>query len=146
MLVDTLFWRRNLRIPEKTIDVLELLLYHRYNMLDDIDLNDDECQFLLSWEEVYKKGALTYWVLLLLSKNQYDAGQLYTELRESDMSLNEHSLYRMLRRLYDVGIIDTVGKSGRNKYYQTSEKGARILSVFMRRNITLYIPKIGEDL
>lgn len=116
-------------------------------MLEKIDLTDDEYQFLLGWEEVYKKGALTHRVLLLLSEGQYDAPQLYEQLKQNDVSLNEHSLYRLLRRLYDVGVIDRIGKFGRNKYYQISEKGARVLAVFTERNITPYIRhKEGENL
>ncbi len=108
-------------------------------MQQNVDLSDDEFQFLLGWEEVYKKGALTYRILLLLSEEHYDAAQLYARLQKNDTTLNEHSLYRLLRRLYAVGIIDIAGKVGRNKYYQISEKGARILMVFTARNITPYL-------
>ncbi|HMR73265.1 MAG TPA: helix-turn-helix transcriptional regulator [Candidatus Saccharibacteria bacterium] len=114
-------------------------------MQPNIDLNDDEFQFLLSWEEVYKKGALTYRVLLLLNEERYDAAQLYMRLQENDTSLNEHSLYRLLRRLYDVGVIDIAGKLGRNKYYQISEKGARVLTVFTTRNIAPYAKLYNKE-
>ncbi len=100
-----------------------------------VTLTDDEQEFLTSWEEVYKKGMLTYWVLWHLSKQEYDASSLYTALTESGIEVNEHSLYRMLRRFDDVGLIDSKGKFGRNKYFATSDKGMRILQTFVNRNI-----------
>ena len=99
------------------------------------DLNKDEIDFLQSWEEVHKKGILTFWVLFYVSKESYDAGALYEILAKNDTTLNEHSLYRLLRRLYDVGLVDQDRKLGRNKYYSISTKGKNILNVFTTRNI-----------
>ena len=98
-------------------------------------LTDDELVFLDGWEEVYKKGILTFWVLFHLSQNEYDAGTLYQELASSDTSLNEHSLYRLLRRLYDVGLLEQSRTDGRNKFYVISQKGRNILTAFTARNI-----------
>lgn len=98
-------------------------------------LGDDEKQFLEAWEEVYKKGILTFWILQYLSKDTYDAHGLFLLLDETDTTLNEHSLYRTLRRLYDVGVIDFAQTEGRNKFYRLSTKGARILKAFTERNI-----------
>jgi len=91
--------------------------------------------FLQIWEDVHKKGILTFWVLFYVSKGSYDAGTLYEVLAKNDTTLNEHSLYRLLRRLYDVGLVNQDRKQGRNKYYSISDKGKNILNVFMVRNI-----------
>lgn len=99
------------------------------------DLNKDEADFLTSWEEVHKKGILTFWVLFYVSKKRYDAGALYQQLAKDDSSLNEHSLYRLLRRLYDVGLVDQAYTEGRKKFYCISDKGRKILNAFMVRNI-----------
>jgi len=99
------------------------------------DLNQDETEFLQSWEDVYKKGILTFWVLFYVSQDSYDAGALYKVLAKNDTTLNEHSLYRLLRRLYDVGLLEQDRKQGRNKFYSISNKGRNILNVFMARNI-----------
>lgn len=98
-------------------------------------LTDDDRAFLDSWEEVYKRGILTFWVLYYLSTDNHDAASLYAMLSDNDTSLNEHSLYRMLRRLYDVGIIDQTSSDGRRKYYHISQKGQRVLNAFVERNI-----------
>ncbi len=105
-------------------------------MSADIDtLNNDELQFLNDWEEVYKKGILTFWVLFYVSQATYDARSLYEKLEADDTSLNEHSIYRLLRRLYDVGLIDQSHTEGRKKFYTISQKGRRILTAFTKRNI-----------
>ncbi len=111
-------------------------MYLKYTMNVRIeDLTKDETDFLLSWEDVYKKGIVTFWVLYYLSQKQYDAGTLYTLISANDASLNEHSMYRLLRRLYDVGLLEQTRKEGRNKYYTISEKGKNILNTFTARNI-----------
>jgi DNA-binding PadR family transcriptional regulator len=99
------------------------------------DLTKDEHVFLESWEEVYKKGILTFWVLFYLSQKEYDARSLYRELAKSDTSLNEHSMYRMLRRLFEVGLLENSHNEGRNKFYRISHKGTNILTAFTARNI-----------
>jgi len=100
------------------------------------ELNEDETNFLQSWEDVYKKGIVTFWVLFYLSQDQHDAGTLYKLISENDTSLNEHSMYRLLRRLHDVGLLEQSRTKGRNKFYSISDKGKNILNVFTTRNIT----------
>lgn len=99
------------------------------------DLDKDEANFLQSWEDVYKKGIVTFWVLFHLSQQEYDAGALYRIMLESDTTLNEHSMYRLLRRLYDVGLLEHARTQGRNKFYVISQKGRNVLNVFTARNI-----------
>lgn len=98
-------------------------------------LDDDEQQFLNDWEDVYKKGIVTFWVLFHLSQATLDARRVCELLEQGDTSINEHSIYRLLRRLYDVGLIDQSHSEGRNKFYTLSLKGSKILTVFMARNI-----------
>ena len=105
-------------------------------MLHSIEsLTNDERQFLNDWEEVHKRGILTFWVLFHLSQESHDAGTVCEVLHQTDTSINEHSIYRLLRRLYDVGLIDQTHSEGRNKYYKISDKGSRILTAFIARNI-----------
>lgn len=99
------------------------------------NLTNDELVFLDGWEEVYKKGILTFWVLFYISQEEYDASSLYKRLAKNDTSINEHSLYRLLRRLDDVGVIELSRKDGRNRYFTISQKGAHILEAFTMRNI-----------
>lgn len=112
--------------------------------VDNDILNSDERQFLNDWEEVYKKGILTFWVLFYLSQSTHDANSLCELLISNDTSLNEHSIYRLLRRLYDVGMIDQSHTKGRNKYYQISPKGRRTLTAFTARNIAPLSQSLGD--
>lgn len=99
------------------------------------DLTSDDQVYLESWEEVHKKSMLTFWVLHHLSSQSLSASELYTQLYRSGQDINEHSLYRILRRFYDIGLVDTPSKNGKVKYYQLSLKGKRILQAFIQHNI-----------
>lgn len=106
---------------------------------------EDEIYFdklLEGWEETYKKGQLTFWILLSL----YD-GPLYPDeikakiagISEGSIMCEEQSLYRALRKFYDAEIVNfelREGNKGPNrKYYCLSGMGRRLLETFVSRNI-----------
>lgn len=101
-------------------------------------LTKDEQEFLSTWEEIYKRGHLTFWILLALYSGAHTAQNIVTfmERHALDFSVNEQSLYRALRRYDDVGlIIITKGDSNRQKHYRLSETGKHVLKAFITRNI-----------
>ena len=100
-----------------------------------IELTEDDNVFLLSWEEVHKKSMLTFWVLQYLSQTELSASELYEKLSHDQVEVNEHSLYLMLRRFYDIDLIDQTSREGKVKYYRLSDKGRRILAAFTQNNI-----------
>jgi DNA-binding PadR family transcriptional regulator len=102
-------------------------------------------ELLQQWEETYKKGLLTFWLLLLLSKRKaypYEMKSAITELSQGTMTAEENSIYRALRRLSKSGIVDSeirpsdTGPSRR--YFFITEVGYQLLTNFIQRNIHVF--------
>lgn len=101
-----------------------------------------EQKLLNSWEEVYKKGQLTFWILLSLKNSPMDMASIksYIETNTNKtMTADDQSMYRALRRYFEANIVifDTApGKSGpEKKIYRLSSTGESLLSSFIKRNI-----------
>jgi len=81
-------------------------------------MNEYEQQLLDGWEEVFKKGQLTLWIMLAL------------------------------RRYYEVGLVEFTQEPGRNgpdrKVYALSDIGRTVLDQFLERNIrsVFYQPEL----
>lgn len=101
-------------------------------------------ELLQTWEETYKKGQLTLWLLLALR----DTPRYTTEVREfihsnasGSIKCEEQSVYRALRKFYDLEIVDyemREGKSGPSrKYYFLTNIGQTLLKTFIERNIKI---------
>ncbi|HEY5271551.1 MAG TPA: helix-turn-helix transcriptional regulator, partial [Anaerolineales bacterium] len=104
--------------------------------LDEID------RLLLNWEEVYKKGLLTFWLLLLLHERAayaYEINDAVQKISQGTISADNNSIYRALSRFETMGIVTSdlrqsdIGPA--RKYYGLSEKGVLLLGKFIQRNI-----------
>jgi DNA-binding PadR family transcriptional regulator len=107
------------------------------------DLDAYERRVLDGWEEIYKRGLLTMWLLLAVSERARYAPEIATFLAErtgGTMAADNRSLYRALRRLVDVGLVQDVGRPAERtgadrKYFSLTESGERVLDVFLERNV-----------
>lgn len=108
---------------------------------DGSDVNE----LLAKWEQVYKKGLLTFWILLLLHERPAYPYEMSAEIRTlslGTLSADDNSLYRALSRFEGVGIV--VGEFRQSdsgpprKYYRLTSKGFRLLANFIRRNILIF--------
>lgn len=107
---------------------------------------------LSTWEEVYKKGLLTFWLLLLLHERPsypYEIGQAIRELSLETISADDNSIYRALYRFEGMGIVSSelqqsnTGPSRR--YYNLTDRGRQLLADFITRNILVFEkPAIAE--
>jgi len=106
------------------------------------DLDDYEKKLLEGWEDVFKKGQLTLWIMLALK----DGPKHMTEIKEfiyrstnGSLSADDKSMYRALRRYYDTELVDfkqEPGKGGPDlKVYSISQVGIKVLNEFTGRNI-----------
>jgi PadR family transcriptional regulator PadR len=110
------------------------------------DMNLDEIdRLLLNWEEVYKKGLLTFWLLLLLHERAayaYEINDAVQKISQGTISADNNSIYRALGRFEAMGIVNSdlrqsdIGPA--RKYYVLSEKGVILLGKFIQRNILLF--------
>ena len=102
-------------------------------------------ELLAAWEETYKKGQLTFWILLSLKdgKKYVDEIRSFVVERSNDtMSCEEQSIYRNLRKYHHLGIVDfdtgRGNKGPERKYYYLTELGNSLLDKFIERNISLF--------
>lgn len=108
--------------------------------------NQEEIDKLLaSWEGVYKKGLLTFWLLLLLNEQSayaYEINDAIQSLSQGTISADNNSIYRSLNRFEKMGIVESelqqsdIGPARR--YYKLTEKGSLLLTRFINRNILIF--------
>jgi DNA-binding PadR family transcriptional regulator len=100
---------------------------------------------LTQWEGIYKKGLLTFWMLLLLGQREvyaYEMRQAIEELSQGTITADDNSLYRALRRFADNGLVmsdvqpSEIGPPRR--YFRLTESGKTLLSAFIQRNILIF--------
>ena len=104
-----------------------------------------EDDLLLKWEETYKKGLLSFWILLLLHERPsypFEMNPLIQEISQGSVSADENSIYRALNRFEDLGIVfSEVMPSSQGpyrRYYRLTPQGLRLLKRFTERNIRVF--------
>ena len=109
--------------------------------MDQVTLDN----LLNQWEETYKKGLLSFWMLLLLAQRKaypYEIKAAINEMSRNTISADENSIYRSLNRLADSGIVDSelqpseTGPSRR--YFFLTPLGHELLTRFISRNILVF--------
>lgn len=95
------------------------------------------------WDEVYKKGQLSLWVLLAVYDGKKYAAQIsdfMAEATNGEFEVKEQSLYRALRRFDDMGLVqitleESPNSGPKRKYYQLTETGEAVVGRFVTLNI-----------
>jgi DNA-binding PadR family transcriptional regulator len=107
--------------------------------------NNYEAKLLANWEEVFRQGLLTFWVFVALKDNELDVQALKDRvetLTDNSYTAAEQTLYRVLRKHYDLELVDyreVPGDGGPNKkLYTLSSLGQKLLDEFANRNIKLF--------
>lgn len=97
------------------------------------------------WESVYKKGLLTFWLLLLLHERPmyaFEMGQELDSISRSTTTADEKSLYRALRRFEAMGLVESTWQPSdvgpRRRYYHLTGLGTDLLRRFAQRNILIF--------
>ena len=114
--------------------------------------HDEEDELLKKWEEAYKKGLLSFWLLLLLYDQPayaYELGATVNEICQGSVTADEKSIYRALNRFQSIGLVQSelqLSKIGpQRRYYRLTEKGTTLLTEFTRRNILVFeTPSVTE--
>lgn len=109
---------------------------------------------LVKWEEAYKKGLLSFWILLLLherSSYPFEMRHLIEEISQGTLSADDNSIYRALNRFQEVGIVSSEirpsSQGPDRRYYNLTEKGCRLLKNFIERNIQVfYTPVVAAQM
>ena len=97
------------------------------------------------WESVYKKGLLTFWLLLLLHERPmyaFEMGQELDAVSRGTTTADEKSLYRALRRFEAMGLVESTWQPSdvgpRRRYYHLTGLGTDLLRRFAQRNILIF--------
>jgi PadR family transcriptional regulator PadR len=106
------------------------------------------------WENVYKKGLLTFWLLLLLCERPmyvFEMGEALVDISQGSIAADEKSLYRALRRFEATGLVASTWHRSelgpRRRYYHLTDLGLELLQRFVRRNILIFQkPPVAERL
>jgi PadR family transcriptional regulator, regulatory protein PadR len=105
----------------------------------------DEQSLLSKWEEAYKKGLLSFWILLLLNERPsypFEMRLLIEEISQGTLSADDNSIYRALNRFQEVGIVSSQiqpsNQGPDRRYYSLTAKGCRLLQRFIERNIRVF--------
>lgn len=114
--------------------------------------NDGINDLLTKWEETYKKGLLSFWILLLLYERPsypYEMSAEVAKISQGTISVDDNSIYRALNRFESVGIVKSELQQSntgpQRRYYSLTTTGKALLSEFIRRNIQVFeTPSVSE--
>jgi DNA-binding PadR family transcriptional regulator len=102
-------------------------------------------ELLTQWEEVYKKGLLSFWILLLLHQEEmyaYEMTAVIANMSQGTVIVDEKSVYRALKRFEENKIIQsTLRKSDvgpPRRYFSLTKMGQELLLKFCQRNILIF--------
>lgn len=116
--------------------------------MTNADVND----LLSKWEETYKKGLLSFWILLLLYERPaypYEMSAEVTKISQDTISVDDNSIYRALNRFESVGIVKSELQQSntgpQRRYYSLTDTGKSLLAQFIQRNIQVFeTPSVSE--
>ena len=114
--------------------------------------NDDISELLKKWEETYKKGLLSFWILLLLYERPsypYEMSAEVSEISQGTISVDDNSIYRALNRFESVHIVRSELQQSntgpQRRYYSLTDNGKALLTEFIQRNIQVFeTPSVSE--
>jgi len=114
--------------------------------------NNDISELLTRWEETYKKGLLSFWILLLLyerSSYPYEMSAEVAKISQDTISVDDNSIYRALNRFEAVGIVKSELQQSnagpQRRYYSLTDTGKALLTRFIQRNIQVFeTPSVSE--
>lgn len=102
-------------------------------------------ELLSRWEESYKKGLLSFWLLLLLHERPAYAFEMRAQvetLSRGTVSADDNSIYRALNRFAEIGIVNSELQASTQgparRYYSLTGQGQELLRCFVERNILLF--------
>ena len=107
--------------------------------------NNQITELLTTWEKNYKKGLLTFWLLLLLHSQKayaFEMSSLIEELSQGSVQVDDNSIYRALKRFTKMGLVASDWQDSSQgpprKYYCLTNLGKHLLKIFIQQNILIF--------
>lgn len=114
-------------------------------------LSDYEQEVLDGWEEIYKRGQLTLWILFALADGPKHMAEIkeYIQLQTADaVSADDQSMYRALRRYNETELITYTNHKIANgpdrKIYELTQMGSNVLDAFVERNVKSLVAQYNQ--
>jgi PadR family transcriptional regulator, regulatory protein PadR len=109
-------------------------------------MQEDQFESLLNqWEQSYKRGLLSFWILLMLHGKElyaYEMREAIREMSEGGMVADDNSIYRALKRFAESGLIGSEKRPSPTgpprRYFALTETGEQLLAAFIQRNILIF--------
>ncbi len=102
-------------------------------------------ELLTAWEENYKKGLLTFWLLLLLHAQEsyaFEMAELVRDATQGTITADENSIYRALSRFETLALVTSNWRDSEvgppRRYYRLTDLGLELLRAFISRNVLLF--------
>lgn len=113
---------------------------------------DDIGELLTKWEETYKKGLLSFWILLLLHERPFYPYEMSTAIKnisQETIFVDDNSVYRALNRFEAIGVVKSELQESstgpQRRYYSLTKKGLSLLTEFIQRNVQVFkSPSVSE--
>lgn len=111
-------------------------------------------KMLMQWEEVFKRGLLTFWILLLLNESEkyaYEMRNSIAEFSQGTINVDDNSVYRALKRFAEAGFVRSslrASESGpARRYFTLTPAGLALLAAFIERNLLVFqSPRVVESI
>lgn len=107
--------------------------------------DENIADLLRTWEETYKKGLLSFWILLLLHERPsypYEMSTIINSISQETISVDDNSIYRALNRFETIQIVKSELQRSelgpQRRYYSLTNKGFLLLKEFIQRNIRIF--------
>ena len=107
-----------------------------------------EQKLLDDWSDIFRQGLLTFWVFVVINDKPLSVSEIQSQVDKitcGSYSAAEQTLYRLLRKQYDLETVDfteIASRSGpKKKLYTLSPLGKILLKKFMEQNISLFYHK-----
>ena len=109
---------------------------------------------LAQWEEVYKRGLLTFWMLLLLSQREmyaYEMRPSIADISQQTIDVDDNSIYRALKRFAEAGFVRSDVRASETgpprRYFTLTPAGRALLASFIERNLLVFqSPAVAESI
>ncbi len=100
---------------------------------------------LADWEEQFKKGQLTLWVLLSLLESEKTLEEIINfikEITQESYEFEAQSLYRALRNFANLKLVTSAeissNKGPNKKVFSLTRDGKKLLQDFYPRNLKIF--------